>query len=103
MASGLGDEEGNAEGASWRLIGPASELSKKRCRLMYSSLGYDSDVCLYYVKGEFFAMDARCAHSGKNPNSSSPRLTFYIHLQGEEITIVKPKCAQMPIDFNSSA
>ncbi|KAG7239002.1 hypothetical protein INR49_030267 [Caranx melampygus] len=65
MASGSGDEEGNTEGVSWRLIGPASELSKKRCRLMYSSLGYDSDVCLFYVKGEFFAMDARCSHSGR--------------------------------------
>uniref|UniRef100_A0A3B4XPQ0 Si:ch211-212d10.2 n=1 Tax=Seriola lalandi dorsalis TaxID=1841481 RepID=A0A3B4XPQ0_SERLL len=64
MASGSGDEEGNTEGVSWRLIGPASELSKKRCRLMHSSLGYDSDVCLFYVKGEFFAMDARCSHSG---------------------------------------
>ncbi|XP_040897059.1 uncharacterized protein si:ch211-212d10.2 isoform X1 [Toxotes jaculatrix] len=64
MASGSGNEEGNTEGVSWRLIGPASELSKKRCRLMYSSLGYDSDVCLFYVKGEFFAMDARCSHSG---------------------------------------
>ena len=65
MASGSGDEEGNTGGVSWRLIGPASELSKKRCRLMYSCLGYDSDVCLFYVKGEFFAMDARCSHSGK--------------------------------------
>ncbi|XP_029906430.1 Rieske domain-containing protein [Myripristis murdjan] len=64
MASGSGNEEGNAETVSWRLIGPASELSKKQCRLMYSSLGYDSDVCLFYVKGEFFAMDARCSHSG---------------------------------------
>lgn len=64
MASGCGDEQGNAEGGSWRLIGPASELSQKRCRLMYSSLGHDSDVCLFYVKGEFFAMDARCSHSG---------------------------------------
>ncbi|KAM9849223.1 Rieske domain-containing protein isoform 1-T1 [Aulostomus maculatus] len=64
MASGSGDAEGDAEGAAWRLIGPASELSRKRCRLMYSSLGYDSDVCLFYVKGEFFAMDARCSHSG---------------------------------------
>ncbi|KAM6921953.1 Rieske domain-containing protein [Xenentodon cancila] len=64
MASVSGEEEGSAEGASWRLMGPASELSKKRCRLMYSSLGYDADVCLFYVKGEFYAMDARCAHSG---------------------------------------
>lgn len=65
MASGFRDVEGNTGGVSWRLIGPASELSNKRCRLMYSSLGYDSDVCLFYVKGEFFAMDARCSHSGK--------------------------------------
>ncbi|XP_044055540.1 uncharacterized protein si:ch211-212d10.2 isoform X1 [Siniperca chuatsi] len=64
MASGSGDEEGNTDGVSWRLIGPASVLSKKRCRLMHSSLGYDSDVCLFYVKGEFFAMNARCSHSG---------------------------------------
>ncbi|KAK7889254.1 hypothetical protein WMY93_024814 [Mugilogobius chulae] len=27
-------------------------------------LGHDADVCLFFVKGEFFAMDARCAHSG---------------------------------------
>ncbi|KAM9384269.1 Rieske domain-containing protein [Pholidichthys leucotaenia] len=64
MASGSGDGEENTEGVSWRLIGPASELSKKRCRLVHSSLGSHSDVCLFYVKGEFFAMDARCAHSG---------------------------------------
>ncbi|KAA0712207.1 hypothetical protein E1301_Tti020324 [Triplophysa tibetana] len=49
---------------SWRQIGPFSELSKKKCRLMYSSDGRDADVCLFYVCGEFFAMDARCAHSG---------------------------------------
>ncbi|XP_048831979.1 uncharacterized protein LOC125708481 isoform X1 [Brienomyrus brachyistius] len=47
----------------WRLIGPADELSGKRCRLIYSSLGGHSDICLFHVKGEFFAMDARCAHS----------------------------------------
>ncbi|XP_073332921.1 Rieske domain-containing protein [Pagrus major] len=64
MASGCGDDEGDAEGGSWRLAGPAAELSSKRCRLMYSPLGRGSDVCLFYVKGEFFAMDARCAHSG---------------------------------------
>ncbi|XP_053286677.1 Rieske domain-containing protein [Pleuronectes platessa] len=64
MASGCGEEEGTAEAVSWRLIGPASELSKKRCRLMYSPLGRDSDVGLFCVKGEFFAMDARCSHSG---------------------------------------
>ncbi|XP_029562741.1 Rieske domain-containing protein [Salmo trutta] len=62
MASG--NEEESAGSVSWRLIGPVSELSKKQCRLMHSSLGYGSDVCLFYVKGEFFAMDARCAHSG---------------------------------------
>lgn len=71
MASGCGDEEGTTEGVSWRLIGPASELSKKRCRLMYSSLGRDSDVCLFCVKGEFFAMDARCSHSGKDTTRGS--------------------------------
>ncbi|XP_043079347.1 Rieske domain-containing protein [Puntigrus tetrazona] len=52
------------ESVSWRLIGPVSELSKKQCRLMYSSDGRDADVCLFHVNGEFFAMDARCAHSG---------------------------------------
>uniref|UniRef100_A0A3B3QUX0 Si:ch211-212d10.2 n=1 Tax=Paramormyrops kingsleyae TaxID=1676925 RepID=A0A3B3QUX0_9TELE len=52
------------EADSWRLIGPAGELSGKRCRLIYSSLGGHSDICLFHVKGEFFAMDARCAHSG---------------------------------------
>lgn len=65
MASGSENEEGDTEGVAWRLIEPASELSKKRCRLLYSPLGHDADVCLFYVKGEFFAMDARCAHSGK--------------------------------------
>lgn len=64
MASGSGGEEGTTNGAEWRLIGPTAVLSKQRCRLMYSSLGYASDVCLFYVKGEFFAMDARCSHSG---------------------------------------
>lgn len=64
MASGSADDEGKAGGGSWRRVGPAAELSKKRCRLVYSSLGHDADVCLFYVKEEFFAMDARCAHSG---------------------------------------
>ncbi|TWW57734.1 Rieske domain-containing protein [Takifugu rubripes] len=64
MASGCGEEDGQAEGASWRLIGPVAALSSRRCRLLFSSLGRGSDVCLFYVKGEFFAMDARCAHSG---------------------------------------
>ncbi|XP_010869900.1 Rieske domain-containing protein [Esox lucius] len=59
-----GNEQKIANRLSWRLIGPASELSKKQCRLMFSSVGCESDVCLFYVKGEFFAMDARCAHSG---------------------------------------
>ncbi|XP_058494163.1 Rieske domain-containing protein [Solea solea] len=63
-SSGSRNGEGDTDGVSWRLIGAASELANKRCRLMYSSLGYNSDVCLFYVKGEFFAMDARCAHSG---------------------------------------
>lgn len=58
------NEEGSADSVSWRLIGPATELSKKQCRLMYSSLGSKSDVCLFHVKGEFYAMDARCAHKG---------------------------------------
>lgn len=71
MASGSGDEEGNAEGASWRLIGPVTGLSTQRCRLVYSSLGHSADVCLFYVKDEFFAMDARCAHSGKFSLSSA--------------------------------
>uniref|UniRef100_A0A8C1QDJ3 Rieske domain-containing protein-like n=1 Tax=Cyprinus carpio TaxID=7962 RepID=A0A8C1QDJ3_CYPCA len=52
------------ESVSWRLIGPVSELSKKQCRLIYSSDGRDADVCLFHVNSEFFAMDARCAHSG---------------------------------------
>uniref|UniRef100_A0A3Q3VY62 Rieske domain-containing protein n=1 Tax=Mola mola TaxID=94237 RepID=A0A3Q3VY62_MOLML len=52
------------ERASWRLIGPVTGLSTQRCRLVYSSLGHSADVCLFYVKDEFFAMDARCAHSG---------------------------------------
>ncbi|XP_051803415.1 LOW QUALITY PROTEIN: Rieske domain-containing protein [Acanthochromis polyacanthus] len=64
MASGSKDEEGNTEGGSWRLIGPASELSRKRCRLMHSSLGYDFWCVPLLRKGEFFAMDARCSHSG---------------------------------------
>lgn len=64
MASGSADDEGKAGGVSWRLIGPAAELSTKRCRLVHSSRGYDADVCLFYVKEQFFAMDARCAHSG---------------------------------------
>lgn len=61
------------ESVSWRLIGPVSELSKKQCRLIYSSDGRDADVCLFYVSGEFLAMDARCAHSGMTMNYS----TFY--------------------------
>lgn len=65
MASGSGDEQEEKEGGgSWRLIGPTTELCNQRCRLLHSSLGYQADVCLFYVKEEFFAMDARCAHSG---------------------------------------
>ncbi|CAL8308616.1 unnamed protein product [Lota lota] len=64
MASSSGNEDGNTESVSWRLIGQASELSKKQCCMMYSPLGHDFDVCLFHVKGEFFAMDARCSHSG---------------------------------------
>lgn len=56
------------ESVSWRLIGPVMELSKKQCRLIYSSKGRDADVCLFHVNGEFFAMDARCAHSGMTTN-----------------------------------
>ncbi|XP_033903694.2 uncharacterized protein LOC117428843 isoform X1 [Acipenser ruthenus] len=62
--------ERKAEGISspdtelWRSIGPVTELSKKSCRLLYSSLGYDSDLCLFHVQGEFFSMDTRCAHAG---------------------------------------
>lgn len=64
MASGSGDDQSEPGGGSWRFIGPTAELSKKRCRLVYSSLGYKADVCLFFVKEQFFAMDARCAHSG---------------------------------------
>uniref|UniRef100_A0AAQ4PS80 Si:ch211-212d10.2 n=1 Tax=Gasterosteus aculeatus aculeatus TaxID=481459 RepID=A0AAQ4PS80_GASAC len=64
MASGSGDDEAKARGGSWRLVGPAARLSATRCRLVYCSLGRDADVCLFHVRGEFFAMDARCAHSG---------------------------------------
>ncbi|MGH0180407.1 UNVERIFIED_CONTAM: hypothetical protein FKN15_016705 [Acipenser sinensis] len=62
--------ERQAEGISspdtelWRSIGPVTELSKKSCRLLYSSLGYESDLCLFHVQGEFFSMDTRCAHAG---------------------------------------
>lgn len=75
MASDCGLEDTSAEGASWRLIGPVAALSSGRCRLMYSSLGRGSDVCLFYVKGEFFAMDARCAHSGKTSTFASVKPT----------------------------
>ncbi|KAM8875464.1 3-phenylpropionate/cinnamic acid dioxygenase ferredoxin subunit isoform 1-T1 [Spinachia spinachia] len=64
MASGCGGDEGTARGGSWRLVGPVAGLSATRCRLVYCSHGRDSDVCLFHVRGEFFAMDARCAHSG---------------------------------------
>lgn len=50
-------------------------LSSGRCRLIHSSLGRGSDVCLFYVKGEFFAMDARCAHSGKPSTFASMKAT----------------------------
>ncbi|KAJ8277314.1 hypothetical protein GJAV_G00073870 [Gymnothorax javanicus] len=58
------NDDNTLHSVSWRLIGPVTELSKRQCRLVYSSLGYSSDVCLFFVKGEFFAMDARCAHAG---------------------------------------
>ena len=68
MASSSGNEDGDtgSGAAAWRLAGPAAELSQKPCRLMYSPLGHKADVCLFHVKGEFFAMDARCSHSGKD-------------------------------------
>lgn len=75
MASDCGEEDRSVEGASWRLIGPVAALSSRRCRLMYSSLGRGSDVCLFYVKGEFFAMDAQCAHSGKTSTFASMKPT----------------------------
>lgn len=65
-------KESSPEADSWRLIGPAGELSGKRCRLIYSSLGGHSDICLFHVKGEFFAMDARCAHSGRRIAQCAP-------------------------------
>ncbi|CAL8254094.1 unnamed protein product [Merluccius merluccius] len=59
------EEDGNADsGGSWRLIGRASELSGRPCCVLYSPLGRDRDVGLFHVRGEFFAMDARCSHSG---------------------------------------
>ncbi|MBN3309723.1 RFESD protein, partial [Amia calva] len=64
MASGKAEDGDKASADSWRLIGPATELSKKQCRLMYSSLGCASDLCLFHIRGEFYAMEARCAHSG---------------------------------------
>uniref|UniRef100_A0A0E9WN44 Rieske domain-containing protein n=1 Tax=Anguilla anguilla TaxID=7936 RepID=A0A0E9WN44_ANGAN len=64
MASGSVDEN-TLNAVLWRLIGPVTELSKKQCRLVYSALGRNSDVCLFFIQGEFFAMDARCAHAGK--------------------------------------
>ncbi|XP_056133565.1 Rieske domain-containing protein [Lampris incognitus] len=64
MASDSWSEEGNPGSESWRLLGPASELAQRPCRLLYSSLGRRADVCLFHVKGEFFAMDARCSHAG---------------------------------------
>ncbi|KAG5850717.1 hypothetical protein ANANG_G00085410 [Anguilla anguilla] len=63
MASGSVDEN-TLNAVLWRLIGPVTELSKKQCRLVYSALGHNSDVCLFFIQGEFFAMDARCAHAG---------------------------------------
>ncbi|CAL1592805.1 unnamed protein product [Knipowitschia caucasica] len=53
-----------AEERTWRLIGLSADLHNQRCRLLHSSAGRSTDVCLFYVKGDFFAMDARCAHSG---------------------------------------
>ncbi|XP_039622602.1 Rieske domain-containing protein [Polypterus senegalus] len=47
---------------SWRFIGPVSELSKMPCRVVHATL--DRRICLFYINGSFFAMDARCAHSG---------------------------------------
>ncbi|XP_045906074.1 Rieske domain-containing protein isoform X1 [Micropterus dolomieu] len=105
MASGSGDEEGSADGVSWRLIGPVSGLSNKRCRLMYSSHGYESDVCLFYVKGEFFAMDARCSHSGK---ASVPKCIIAISKGGplcegdieEADGVLQVFCPWHDYDFN---
>ncbi|XP_069042016.1 Rieske domain-containing protein [Lepisosteus oculatus] len=64
MASSNAEYGSDSAAELWRLIGPVTELSNKPCRLIYSELGYDSDVCLFHTKGEFRAMDARCAHSG---------------------------------------
>lgn len=59
------EESAAARDLMWHCIGPVSDLSGRQCRLIYSSLGYHSDVCLFHVKGEFFALDARCSHSGR--------------------------------------
>ncbi|KAJ8387771.1 hypothetical protein AAFF_G00150720 [Aldrovandia affinis] len=62
MATG---DVGNTPNANlWRSIGPVTELSKRQCRLIHSALGCNSDVCLFFIKGEFFALAARCAHAG---------------------------------------
>lgn len=90
MASDCGEEDGGAEGASWRLIGPVAALSSRRCRLIHSSLGRGSDVCLFYVKGEFFAMDARCAHSGKPSTFASMKPTGKPRLQKKKKATNKP-------------
>ncbi|XP_053700898.1 Rieske domain-containing protein [Synchiropus splendidus] len=52
------------EDGSWSMVGAASVLGSKRCRLLHSSRGHGFDVGLFFVRGEFFAMDARCAHAG---------------------------------------
>lgn len=67
-----------------------SELSKKKCRLIHSSDGRDADVCLFYVRGEFFAMDARCAHSG------GPLCDGDI----EEVDVLQVFCPWHDYDFN---
>ncbi|XP_051549193.1 uncharacterized protein si:ch211-212d10.2 [Myxocyprinus asiaticus] len=52
------------ESVSWRPIGPVSQPSKKQCRFIYSSNGGDADLCLFYVSGEIYAIDAHSGHSG---------------------------------------
>ncbi|CAL1538253.1 unnamed protein product [Lymnaea stagnalis] len=52
------------EAPSWRDVGECVELRRAKCRRLYSKLGKHKDLALFYVEGEFYAMEAWCSHMG---------------------------------------
>lgn len=50
---------------TWRLIGDAQELCRKKCHHLHSKSGKKYDIALFYDEGKFYAISAWCSHMGK--------------------------------------